>query len=97
MIIYISGQMTGIKDYNIPKFNETERMLKKLFPSAVVINPARHPAGLDYDTYMEYTMIDIKVCDTVYQLSGWQKSKGARAEHKEAARLSKEIIQEVRQ
>ena len=81
-------------DYNRPRFNAMEKLIKELFPSVVVLNPARHPDGLAYNTYMEYAMIDVKECDVMVQLNGWHNSPGAQKERAEAVNLGKNIIRE---
>lgn len=79
MTVYISGQMTGIKDFNAPAFEKAYFDLQNAdhFP----IMPASY---IDGKTYQEYLRDDLKLlldCDGIYMLDGWQESKGAKIEH----------------
>ena len=81
MTAYISGPMTGIKDYNTPAFNEAEKKLRK--KDYYVINPARltdqYP-GESWEFYMRKDIADICRSDIVFTLDGWENSKGSRLE-----------------
>lgn len=78
MKIYIAGKMTGLPDYNRTEFNLKEKYLE--WKGHIVLNPARHPLGLDREYYMSHAYIDIDHCDAVYFLDGWERSEGARME-----------------
>lgn len=91
MNLYIAGPMSGYDHFNFPAFFKAERALKKL--GHLPINPARHDKeayGFDEDSgtvtqeYLRNAMAwDLaQVCrsDGVVVLSGWHKSRGARAE-----------------
>ena len=92
MRIYISGQISG-KD-NFPEdFQKAECWLK--LNDYQPINPAKFNnvlPKLDYKDYMaiDYKLIDL--CDGIYMLDGWQKSKGACAELSYAKSLGKKVI-----
>lgn len=87
MKIYLAGPMTGIEKYNRPQFNLMQKRLE--WKNHIVLNPARHPDGLTYDEYMELSRCDIRICDAVCFLDGWEESKGAREERKYAEDLGK--------
>lgn len=78
--IYISGPMTGIKDYK-SNFQKAETKLKK--QGHEVINPAYIDYVLpnaSYEDYMNVDMFLLGMCDTIYMLKGWEKSCGANRE-----------------
>lgn len=78
--IYIAGPMTGLPNYNFDIFNATEESLRKLYPDAAIINPARQFNGnqdLPREAYIAGAVDMVKVCDTIYFLPGWWCSDGA--------------------
>ena len=89
MKIFISGPMTGHKNYNRKKFN---RIARKLSKKHIVINPAMLPDGLKHEEYLEISKVMIDVCDGVYFLKGYAKSKGAVIEWQYARRNDKRIF-----
>lgn len=77
-MIYISGPMTGLPDWNYPAFNEAAEFLRS--KGYEVFNPAEIFEGRTDLPRNEYMREDIKAlleCDTVMLLSGWEKSEGA--------------------
>ena len=78
--VFISGPMTGIEDYNRPAFMAAEEKLKKAGFS--VFNPAwmRFDSGFGNDAIMAIDLMALSHCNYIYQLEGWDKSKGASAE-----------------
>lgn len=95
---YISGGMTGYKDYNFPRFNQVEEMLQRR--GFHTFNPA--DLGViddwDWDDYMRY---DINIIVSYYRkydnfvmvmLEGWENSKGACVEHSLASALGVPIV-----
>jgi len=90
LLIYISGPMTGLPDYNYPAFNEAAEYIKSLGHNP--INPARHPAGLSYDQYMDYAILDVCCADLVVLLPGFADSKGCKVEVKEAFKNNTSVI-----
>ena len=80
MIIYISGPMTGLPEFNFPAFNAAAAQLRSL--GYEVINPAEFGEG-EGKTWADYMRKDIKAlmdCTHVAVLPGWENSKGARLE-----------------
>lgn len=78
MILYISGPMTGIEDYNYPAFHEVKESL--LEAGHQVISPADLPDMDEWVDYMEANILDVFRADGLALLSGWENSKGARIE-----------------
>lgn len=77
--VFISGPMTGYEEYNRPAFIEAEKKLKAA--GFTVVNPATF--GIDDLSRAEIARIDLNAllsCNYIYQLDGWDKSKGASAE-----------------
>ena len=67
--------MTGIENMNYPVFNATAEYLEQR--GHIVINPARHPFGLEYNEYMKYAFLDVQHCDFVVTLPGAEDSSGS--------------------
>lgn len=104
--VYISGPMTGLPDYNFPAFFEAAAKLKA--EGWAPTNPAYKDLqnGDVEKVDGRYVMTDrfdlgrvllddlacVRHANAIYLLEGWEKSKGARAEHALAVALDKEII-----
>ena len=82
MKVYISGAITGTKDY-MKRFSEAEEDLTRL--GYEVINPAKAnatlPKGTTHDEYMEMSFCMLDMCDAIYFLEGWENSLGANMEY----------------
>lgn len=82
MKIYISGPITGTKDY-MERFAAAEREMKEC--GHEVINPAKlsiiMPESTTWEQYMVISLDLLKMCDGICMLEGWEKSKGASMEH----------------
>lgn len=98
-MIYISGKMTGVKDYNYPEFNRAASGLRQA--GHEVFNPAEidvNTKGLTeiekWMKYMEVCMPAVEKCHTIYLLKGWESSKGARLELKKAIEMGHKIVQQ---
>ena len=90
MKIYIAGPMSGIEIFNRPAFHFAARRLSA--EGHTVLNPATLPDGLSEREYMDIGCAMLRCADGIFLLSGWQNSKGARAEHALAEKLELEII-----
>ena len=92
MLVYISGKITGKEDYK-DDFLTAECWLK--LNDYKVINPAKVAEVLPNLTYQQFMAIDyklIELCDAIFMLDGWQKSKGAVAELGYAKSLGKKVM-----
>jgi hypothetical protein len=82
-LVYICGPMTGIKEHNIPAFNDAEKSLRAL--GYKVLNPAIHEAPdsdkATWEWYMRSSIRMVTRADGIALLSGWGKSKGAILEY----------------
>jgi hypothetical protein len=89
--IYIAGKITGLDNYK-ELFNKAETHLSNL--GFAIMNPSVLKDGFEWNEYMHvcYAMID--VCDSVYFLSNWTDSKGARLEHEYAKDKGKRLFYE---
>lgn len=94
MKVYISGKITGNKNYK-EQFNNAEQ---KLLKSGVeVFNPVNVSIPVENPTYKDYMKADIQQlinCDCIFMLKNWRTSKGATLEHKIAIALDLIIIYE---
>lgn len=96
-MIYISGRITGNKNWK-KEFNQAEKYLSARY-SYKVVNPVGIAKFVEhlysYPSYNDYMRNDIQhlmLCDKIYMLRGWQKSKGARLERKIAKAFGMKII-----
>lgn len=95
--IYISGSITGRKpeDY-LTQFQKKQEELEG--NGYLVINPAAVNSNLPMDTtyeeYMNMSLTMLSMCDTIYMLGGWERSRGANREYGYAIAAGMEIILE---
>lgn len=87
MKIYLSGPMSGLPEFNYPKFNEAAARLRA--EGHHVFNPAEYPfeeMGIR-QAFADYCNYICRYADGVYMLPGWEWSAGACVEHDLAVRL----------
>ncbi len=87
--VYISGPITGIKDYKRNFAQAVELLFNKGYQTI-------NPAGMEIKdgTWEQYMRADLSLmlqCDSVYMLQGWKKSKGATIEHDLAVTLGMKV------
>lgn len=99
-IVYISGPITGQKDYE-EKFNEVENFLKPICKE--IINPVRiiknyvkeiniHLIKIPWSRLMRVDLIHLCTCNSIIMLPGWSYSKGAKLEYDIAKALDFKIF-----
>lgn len=93
-VIYVSGPMTGIEEFNFPAFNAKASELRS--QGLKVVNPAEfgEGAGLSWSDYLRKDIRALMDCTAVYMLPGWERSRGARLEHYIAQQLGMVIMHE---
>jgi len=91
--IYISGPITGVKNYKRYFQGAKDALTAKGYD---VVNPAELTAVIgDSFTYDEILAIDLDLlsrCDAMVQLPGWENSRGANVEYGYALASDKIII-----
>lgn len=94
--IYICGKMTGIENYNYPKFKETTLMFRNkgvLVKCPTEVNIQKKE--WDWKKYMKENIKQMLDCDVVYVLDGHETSVGAIMEIDIAEKLEIPIIYET--
>lgn len=78
--VYISGAITGVPNYK-ERFAKAQKELEA--QGYAVINPAAMNEVFPEAEYEEFMFADIHLlalCDVIYMLNNWQKSRGANRE-----------------
>lgn len=88
--IYLAGPMSGFQDFNRTAFQM--KHLELMEAGHIVLSPAVLPAGLSDTQYMDICFAMLRAADTIYMLSGWEHSAGARAENALAEKLDLAIL-----
>lgn len=78
--LFVSGPMTGLPGYNLPRFREATVELESV--GFEVVNPGRRGVidGYEWSDYMRSAIRDLVDCDGVALLDGWQRSCGSQME-----------------
>lgn len=80
--VYLAGPMTGLPDLNYPAFYAAAASLRQM--GYQVESPAEcelPPDTTSWQQFMRSGITQLMRCDAIVMLPGWQKSKGANAEH----------------
>lgn len=80
--VYLAGPMTGLPDLNYPVFHAAAAYLRA--QGYTVESPAEcelPPDTTSWQQFMRSGITQLMRCDAIVMLPGWQKSKGANAEH----------------
>ena len=85
IILYLSGPMTGRKDFNRPAFDRAAKKLRE--QGYAVINPAELPKGWTWRKYMARAKRDLAKADGIAFLPGYLDSRGAQLEARWATRM----------
>lgn len=88
MRIYLSGPITGVKDY---RRNFREAAGSVASRGHTVFNPADLFGGMTLKEIMRWDLLCLTDCDAVCMLPGWSNSGGAKIEHDLAVYLGMEI------
>jgi hypothetical protein len=90
MKVYIAGPMTGMSGFNRRAFFKAAEKIAAA--GHVPLNPAVLPDGLSEADYMRVCVSMLQCADKILMLPGWQKSRGAIAEHGLAIKLGLDIL-----
>lgn len=91
-IVYLSGPMSGIPEWNFPAFDAASETLRRL--GYRVINPADFGADEKW-SWADCLARDLQFINhaaIVCQLPGWEDSRGANLEADVARRLGKAVV-----
>ena len=92
MNIYVSGAVTGVKDYRYIFIDKTFHLNKKNNQYGLYfINPVEMNSQFDaldinnnqllsYDDFMKLCYAELELCDGIYLMKGWRDSMGANRE-----------------
>lgn len=94
MRVYISGKITGNKNYK-EQFEQAKSRIRDM--GDVPVSPCDVDGIIPDAKYEELMKIDmeiLKMCDAVMMLSGWEESKGANREYGYALGRGMKILKE---
>lgn len=99
MTVYLSGPITGTKDYRQRFAHCAERVRKELTygdKAPQVINPvlleSLIPEKAQYEDIMTVCFELLKNCDVIIMMPGWEESRGCNQEYGYARAKGKEIF-----
>lgn len=91
MRIYLSGPMTGLPNFNYPRFHLEAARLRAL--GYEVVNPAELSEPTDPRAVcMRRDIQALMTCDAVAMLPGWTSSHGATLEHACAVQCGMKVV-----
>ena len=90
-VIYLSGPMSGIPEYNFPAFHYWAAELRR--QGHTVVNPAEITKANTWEGCLRDDLRELCGCDTIALMPGWESSKGANLELHVAHRLGMTVIQ----
>jgi len=93
VIVYLSGPMSGLEDFNYPAFHDAAKRWRAKGWS--VISPADNFGGdvaLPKEHYMRMDIAQVLQADAIVMLDGWRMSQGAQLEHDIASAIGLEIF-----
>jgi hypothetical protein len=85
MKLYVSGPMTGIKDFNYPAFTLACRVLRECGHDVVSPHEVAHldngvAGSLSWKDYLKGDLAVLLPCAGIVLLPGWSASRGAKLE-----------------
>lgn len=95
-MIYISGPMSGLENFNYSNFTRVSAELQmKGYNKKDIINPVELEKAMtgdrSYRSLIKNDVLFLLECSEIYMLKGWEKSLGARAEHAVAVAMGMKI------
>ena len=72
------------------EFNAAEKYLK--YKGHIVLNPAVHPLGMKYESYLLIDQQMVNVADGIVMLRGWKSSNGSKHELRMAIKHGKKVF-----
>ncbi len=95
-MIYISGRITGNKNWKFDFRLAENQLIEKGYLREHIINPLKLESKMTlaktWSNYMRNDIRQLVKCDEIYMLKGWRRSKGARLERKIAKGLGMKVI-----
>lgn len=81
MLVYLSGQMTGLSEHNLPEFARCTARLREL--GFDVLNPGETAGSVTHlprSTYMYIDTAYVQAADAIVVMKTWYLSKGSKLE-----------------
>ena len=88
-IIFISGPISGIKDYET-NFRAAESYL--FVKGWTVLNPAMLPSDMPESSYVPIDLAMLNAADAIVMLDGWSTHAGCLVEHGFALKQGKRVF-----